>query len=63
MAKSKRVTKRQFNKIVKQLEAKLLPPEKPGVVSAAATDCEALQAFIEAAQTIYFRNCSIVISA
>lgn len=63
MAESKRISKRQFNKIIKALEAKLLPPEKPGVASAAATDCEALQAFIEAAQTIYFRDCSIVISA
>lgn len=62
MAKGTRISEQQFNKITKQLYAALVSPTpKDAHVTnepqAEPTDCEALLAFIEAAQEIYTRDC------
>ena len=61
MAKRRRISKKQFNKIAKSMRARLFPPEKPEV--AAATDCDAILAFIQSAQEIYTRDCPIAQSS
>lgn len=61
MGKRKRISRKQFNKIARSMRATLFPPGKLEV--AAATDCQAILAFIQAAQEIYIRDCSIVISS
>lgn len=58
MAKNSKITEEQFNQIVQVLHNILFPPEnvqRPG--PPVPTDCEALLAFITAAQAIYTRDC------
>lgn len=61
MAKSGKLTQKQFAQVTQTLFAKLFPNAKRAASQPEqqSTDCVALLKFIEAAQQIYTRDCPI----